>query len=155
LIYLTKELTRVQKSIDNIMKAIEQGIITSSTKSRLEELEVERDEIDALITQEELKQSILVDENDIYEYFKEFADGDIDNPRYKERLLNTFVNKVFLYDDKMVILYNFTGNGNKIDVDLKELEEALEGSYINPDAPPVENKTNPFSEFVLFLFGII
>ena len=36
----------------------------------------------------------------------------------------------------MVILYNFTGNGNKIDVDLKELEEALEGSYINPDAPP-------------------
>ena len=137
LIYLTKELTRVQKSIDNIMKAIEQGIITSSTKSRLEELEVERDEIDALITQEELKQSILVDENDIYEYFKEFADGDVDNPRYKERLLNTFVNKVFLYDDKMVILYNFTGNGNKIDVDLKELEEALEGSYINPDAPPL------------------
>ena len=99
-------------------------------------MEAERDEIDALITQEELKQSILVDENDIYEYFKEFADGDIDNPRYKERLLNTFVNKVFLYNDKMVILYNFTGNGNKIDVDLKELEEALEGSYINPDAPP-------------------
>lgn len=155
LIYLTKELTRVQKSIDNIMKAIEQGIITSSTKSRLEELEAERDEIDALITQEELKQSILVDENDIYEYFKEFADGDVDNPRYKERLLNTFVNKVFLYDDKMVILYNFTGNGNKIDVDLKELEEALEGSYINPDAPPRGRYTNPAYYIVKGLIALV
>ena len=153
--YLTRELQRVQKGIDNIVKAIEQGIITPSTKKRLEELETERDEIDALITQEELKQGALIDEEDIYEYFRDFANGDVNNPRYKEKLLNTFVNKVFLFDDKMIILYNFTGNGNKIDVDLSDIRDILEGSYINPDAPPKGRYTNPLYYIVKGLVAIV
>ena len=153
--YLTKQLLTIQRSINNIMKAIEQGVLTSTTKSRLEELENERDEIDALIAQEELKQAVIIDEEDIYQYFKDFANGDVDNPKYKIKLLNTFVNKVFLYDDKIVILYNFTGGGNKIEVDLKDVEEALSGgSYITSTAPPVRRYTNPYF-IIKGLVGII
>ena len=121
----------------------------------MEELENERDEIDALIAQEELKQAVMIDEEDIYQYFKDFANGDVDNPKYKIKLLNTFVNKVFLYDDKIVILYNFTGGGNKIEVDLKDVEEALSGgTYITSTAPPVRRYTNPYF-IIKGLVGII
>ena len=38
---LEAQLKEVRKSIDNVMKAIEAGIITRSTKAKLEELEAE------------------------------------------------------------------------------------------------------------------
>ena len=38
---LKSDLQRVNKTIDNIMSAIEKGVATNTTKSRLEELETE------------------------------------------------------------------------------------------------------------------
>ena len=43
--YLEKNLSDTQRSIDNLIAAIEQGIITPSTKQRLETLEVTKREL--------------------------------------------------------------------------------------------------------------
>ena len=40
---LEAQLREVQSSIDNIMKAIEKGVVTRTTKTRLEELEAEEE----------------------------------------------------------------------------------------------------------------
>ena len=40
---LEAQLKEVRKSIDNVMKAIETGIITRSTKAKLEQLEAEEE----------------------------------------------------------------------------------------------------------------
>ena len=39
-----------------------------------------------------------------------FADGDIKDPYFQEKLINTFVNKIELYNDKIAITYNI-GDG--------------------------------------------
>lgn len=39
---LKSDLQRVNKTITNIMSAIEKGVVTNTTKSRLEELETEQ-----------------------------------------------------------------------------------------------------------------
>lgn len=43
---LRKSLSETQKSLSNVMKAIEQGIITETTKARLEELEAEQKKLE-------------------------------------------------------------------------------------------------------------
>lgn len=52
---LEAQLREVQSSIGNIMKAIEKGVVTRSTKSRLEELEAEEEKITLNIKLEEAK----------------------------------------------------------------------------------------------------
>ena len=53
---LIEERDQIQKSLDNIMKAIEAGILTSTTKSRMEELEEQIALINDKIAIEEYKE---------------------------------------------------------------------------------------------------
>ena len=56
---LNAELKDVQKKIKNLVSAIEQGIITSATKDRLDELEQEKSDIEGRIAREEMKKPLL------------------------------------------------------------------------------------------------
>ena len=53
---LIEERDQIQKSLDNIMKAIETGILTSTTKSRMEELEEQIALVNDKIAIEEYKE---------------------------------------------------------------------------------------------------
>ena len=58
---LQKQYAEAQRGIDNMLNAIQQGIITSSTKERLEELEKQKKEISAQIVKEEVYRPLLID----------------------------------------------------------------------------------------------
>ena len=57
-----RELADVEKSITNVMAAIEQGIITSTTKKRLTELETLQTDLEVKIAREEIQSQILTKE---------------------------------------------------------------------------------------------
>lgn len=50
---LKKQLSDVEKNIDNMLNAIQQGVLTQSTKERLEELEQQKSDLNVRIMQEE------------------------------------------------------------------------------------------------------
>ena len=52
---LEKQLREVNKKLDNLMKAIEDGLYTRTTKERLEALESQKDELTVKIADEKLK----------------------------------------------------------------------------------------------------
>ena len=41
-----------------------------------------------------------------------FKDGNITSEKYRQQLIDTFVHAVFVYDDKIVITYNYSGENN-------------------------------------------
>lgn len=59
---LQEELKKVNKKIDNIAAAIEEGIITQTTKERLTALEAQRDELQISIFEEETSHPKLTKE---------------------------------------------------------------------------------------------
>ena len=63
---LQKQYAEAQRGIDNMLNAIQQGIITSSTKERLEELEKQKKEIAAQIVKEELAKPTLTKEKILF-----------------------------------------------------------------------------------------
>lgn len=107
------ELKSVQKSIDNLMKAIEAGIITDTTKDRLLELEGRRSELKINIAREKLKEDALTRDHVLYWFFM-FRDGNIKDENFKKKLVDVFINKIFIYNDKMVIAYNYANNDHII-----------------------------------------
>ena len=101
---LEKEKKETQRAIDNIMDAMEKGIITSSTKSRLTKLEARLDEIEAKIITENAKEKASLKREDIIRYLKGAIKKD------PKQMIRELVKKVVLYDEKIQIYYNYTEN---------------------------------------------
>lgn len=110
-----EELEAVKKSIKNVMAAIEQGIITSSTKDRLVELEAEQRNLEAIIA---IERAALVDvpKEHIEFWLDSFREGDVDDKKYQAKLIDHFVQAVYLYDDQLRIAFNYTGNKNTVTI---------------------------------------
>ena len=118
---LNKRLNEVQKSISNILSAIEQGIFTSSTKQRLEELENQKKELEVEIAQESINRPML-DRDQIKFWFHRFRKMDVSKPENRKRLIDSFVNAVVLYDDRVEFHLNFKKGAKSLT--LKELKES-------------------------------
>ena len=112
----------IERSINNLMTAIEQGVVTPTTKSRLMELEAERERVNVLIAKEIIKEPDL-ERDQIVWFLERFLDGDIKDDAFRAFLIDTFLNSVYLYDDKLVMVFNYTGENNN--VTLKAVENAV------------------------------
>lgn len=145
---LEGELKGVQKKIKNIMTAIEQGIITSTTKDRLEELESEKNDIEGRIAREKMKKPLLTKERIMY-WLLSFKSGNINDNEYRRRVIDTLVNSVYVYDDgdngrRIVLTFNISGQNTA----------TISCSDIACSAPP--KGANPNSLFfVKHCFGFV
>ncbi len=101
---LQTEQADTQKAIDNILRAIEQGIITQSTKRRLDELEEHLNEINEKILIEQCKAQRQITKETITEFLTHAL-------KYKPSLMiRTLIEKIVLYDDKIEIHYKYAPN---------------------------------------------
>ncbi|MBQ8727956.1 MAG: recombinase zinc beta ribbon domain-containing protein [Oscillospiraceae bacterium] len=103
---LKKQLKAVEKEIDNVMNAIKAGIITKSTKQTLTELEEKQATIEAALAQEQICRPILSREQ-IEFWIMQFAKTDFKDEEQKQRLIDIFINSVFVYEDRLVVFLNF------------------------------------------------
>lgn len=131
---LNAELKDVQKKIKNLVSAIEQGIITSATKDRLDELEQEKSDIEGRIAREEMKKPLL-NESRIRYWLTSFKSGNVDDEDYQRRVIDTLVNSVYVYDDedggkRIVLTFNLSGNNTAT------LTSSDIGCYAPPDTKP-------------------
>ena len=102
---LRERLRDTEKRLQNLLNAIEQGILTPSTRERLEALETDKDELTNKIELEELKKPVIT-EDAIITWLKSFRHGDITNKEYQRKIVDTLINKIYVYDDKVVIGFN-------------------------------------------------
>lgn len=121
LLGLNNSLKEVQSVINNLMKAIEQGIITETTKNRLLEAEEQKKALLVEIAKEEIKKPKITSEQ--IEFFLYDLKNKIYNAEDKiEVILRTFVNAVYLYDDKIVITYNFKEGEELKQIDTEDID---------------------------------
>lgn len=113
LISLQKQLSDTNTKLSNIMKAIEAGIITASTKERLNELERQKFSLETEIKQQKMANNLLLTEEQITYVLNEFYQKRVDKNFYN-RIIDGFVHKIYLYDDKISIIYNLTSNGKEL-----------------------------------------
>ena len=134
LVLLKKQLSEISGYINNLLTAIKRGIITESTQAELQKLEEDKKLIEERITQEEFKDSQKLTKEKIEFWFEQFLHFDKTDKGAREYLVNYFINRIFLYDDRIVIIYNHDGD-NRTDLSNEEIEEAL-SSDLTHDRPP-------------------
>ncbi len=103
---LREQLVEIEKKISNIIKAIEEGILFDSTKERLSQLEKDKNELILTIAQEQIKKPFLSKEQ-IRFGIERFKSLDITSKEGKQRLIDGFINAIYLYDDKITFTFNY------------------------------------------------
>jgi DNA invertase Pin-like site-specific DNA recombinase len=113
---LQRQLSDTERGIQNMLNAIQQGILTPSTKQRMDELEQTKSKLEVSILQEEIQKPMLTREQVLF-WVSRFRDSDITDKAQRQRLIDSFVNAVYLYDDKMVLTFNYKDGSKTITFD--------------------------------------
>ena len=101
-----KQLRDAESGIQNMLNAIQAGILTSSTKERLEQLEETKRELEARIAEEKLAKPKIKEEF-IRFWLMRFRKLDMSLKDQRQALVDTFINSIYLYDDKVLITFNY------------------------------------------------
>ena len=78
---------------------------------------------------------------EIIDWISRYRDGNINDPDYRREIIDTFVNSVYVYDDRLLLTYNYKDGTQTLT--LKEIEAAL-SSDLTSMCPPYMKNPNLF-----------
>ena len=143
-----KQLRDAESGIQNMLNAIQAGILTSSTKERLEQLEETKRELEARIAEEKLAKPKVTEEF-IRFWLRRFRKLDMSLKDQRQALVDTFINAIYLYDDKVLITFNYK-EGTQTVTFGEATEVASEGNGSDLDCIPAPQKRQ-LSKAVFFV----
>lgn len=136
------------KASQNLIAALEQGIITEQTKIRLKEIETQIAKLDFDIEQEKQRNYSFLTEEMIEKYLRGVICGDINDIGIRKLLVRTFIREVLLDNDSVIITYHFSDTYTKYKITAESANQVKKqsvkktafplqfGSYIfTPPAP--------------------
>lgn len=144
---LRTQLRDVNKRIKNLISAIEEGIVSTTTCQRLDDLEQQRANLEASIRQEEMKHPKM-DKEQIIRWMQRFKDLDLDDLRIQRQIIDCFVNTVYLFDDNLIVNFNFSQESRR--VTLHEVQDVFK-----ENAEAQEDDARPNLVFYGDGFGVV
>ena len=101
-----KEIDReIEGILDTLLATKVQAVIDAANK-RAEALEYERNDIREELGGVRVLAKHCPDAKDIEKWIRSFKDGDLFDPEFRLRVIESLVNAVYLYDDRILIYYN-------------------------------------------------
>lgn len=147
---LQAEYKSVDTSLHNLLRAIEDGLYTPTTKKRMEELERQQADLSSRIAAHQATRPRISREHMQY-FLESFQRGDANDPNYRRRVIETLVHSVTISDcpppddgskpdRRLRIVYNLTEN-NTSTVDFGGCDEfgrGAVGSTTSRSAEPLQ-----------------
>ncbi len=97
---LLKEQKQIQTALDNVMTAIEQGIVNNTTNKRMKDLENQLADLEKQIIIERSKSSFKLTRQEIMEYYLKALQLE------PKLLIDYLIKEIIVYDDKIEITFN-------------------------------------------------
>ena len=123
---LSERQKEVKKAIANVLFAIDQGIITASTKEHLQELESERAKIEAQILIAQAEAGKAVTRESLLAYLEHFKTANVEDKDCQKELFDTFIKAVYLYDDHITLTFDMNDDKTEdVDINIDDIEQSL------------------------------
>ena len=133
-----------------MLNAIQAGILTSSTKERLEQLEETKRELETRIAEEKLAKPKVTEEF-IRFWLLRFRKLDMSLKDQRQALVDTFINAIYLYDDKVLITFNYKEGTQTVTFgEASEIASEGNGSDLDCFTAPRKTRTHSCSGFSFF-----
>ena len=127
-----------------------------SIHERMRVVGQEKEEAETDLAKMRLAKNIQLSEGQVKAWLRTFQNGDLLDEEFRQKIIDVFINSVYLYDDKVVIFYNIRGGKQVSAIEMIDaLDEPVEGSDLTGYAPPFTDKSEPRLIFVHGLIGIV
>ena len=133
-ILLKTQLEEVEKKLNNLAEAMAQGIFSATTKKLLDDLEAQKKNIETDIIQYQIRNPIVPKEQLLFALYN-YRKLDMSVQSDRQKLIDSFVNSIYLYDDHFIITFNYKNTSKK--VSLKEVNS----SSLTSSTPPTLKAT--------------
>lgn len=153
LAFYQKEYNEVDRKLDNYIEAIGNGVSVDKIKDKMLELESRKAELQYLIDEERLDMPIPLDENKVRYWFTQFANGDINDPQFKERLIEALVNRVVVFNDKLIISFNVKEDNSEKLTTRQIIKDFAHLLHTTNHTTFINNKNHLSKRFKLFQYG--
>jgi hypothetical protein len=123
---MKQEHAEVKKKLDNINRAIAAGVFGESTIEMLRELEENEKDLRENIGLLEYTEAQFLDRDRVLFFLHRFAKLDPESVQDRRKLIQYFVNAVYVYDDHLKIIIN--ASDSTTTVPFKDLPDISPGS---------------------------
>lgn len=163
---LNTRLTEINTSINNLISAIEKGLISEATQSRLLELEHEKRIVSAQLQAEEAKASLFLNDDDITDFISKFDNSKLSKTSEIKHAFDYYVAGVSLKDKRLFALIRYSSMSRKYAQNTREIVNDFDelrypvftllpgGELVGEDSPRLHHKkitrTPYFGEFVFY-----
>jgi transposase-like protein len=135
-----KQLRQTETAIDNIITAVMGGMVSKTLQEKLTQLETTKEELLVRIAEEKLEKPKISAEFMTF-WLHRFRKLDVRQESHRQMLIDTFVNAVFVYDDKLLLTFNFKDGTRTITLtDTKIAVEKNIGSNLDCSVAPEKER---------------
>lgn len=106
---LQLRLERIEKEFDkcfNTIMSSSNASIISRAEEKAAALEQQKSELETDIAKIRIASGVKLTKEIIMSWMKSFCKGDPMDEKFRCRIIDTFINSVYVYDDKLVVYYN-------------------------------------------------
>jgi len=101
-----RQYTQIKKNIESLINAIMNGLKSPSIQEKLAQLEKDKENIGEKIVTEKSRELKPLNEDSVARFIIQFANNNLIDEYSRNEFFNNFINRVILYDEKMLIIYN-------------------------------------------------
>ena len=163
---IEKALSQIDRELDKLVDALIEAPKAAQRKiyDRMEQLEAQKAEYETDAAKLRVAMGLRLTEKEVVSWLTTFRDGNPEDPDFRTRLIDIFINSVYAYDDRLIVFYNIRGGRHVTHESLVQSLEALEtnknskpesGSDLESSGGPHHSKSEPYYVFVNGAFGCV
>lgn len=149
----------VDMKLNNILKAIEMGIINDTTQARMQELEERKRLLNDELAVERNRKKYALKPEHVVRYLECFV-GNLTEPSLRDKVLAYLIEKIYICNDKIVINFYYSEDNREINLQefkeyLKNLDKIME--YIDGEKSfeSYKKRNDSFGKNILREYGLI
>ena len=142
-------MKRIKSAIENLWQALEKGQSVDTIMKRINKRQEEKAKLEVQLAIEAKKERVI-SAQEVSHFLSVLQKSNFDDPLNRRAVINIFLNKIYLYDDKFRLVLN--GSGQPVEIDnimLDEIDDyfdsqisdSAECSSMVADAPPLSSTT--------------
>lgn len=155
---LEKDISRIEQDIDSSVDALihaKTDLVREKIEQKLDILEKQKNSATDELAELKYREDLIVTEEQVQKFLRSFIGGDLLNKEYRRMIINTLVNCVYIWDDKITIYYNVKGGKQVSHLDVIEyLDELSESECSNSLSNGRPNKKLFEHTNVLYFNGV-
>ncbi len=131
---LENRIAKLDRDMDKLIDMLMTAPKAAHPKinEKIELADQQKNDLEIDLAKLRIANGIRYTEADIIAWLKQFCKGDLSDDDFRRRIIDTFVNCVYLYDNRVVIFYNIKGGKQ---ISYMEMQKSVDGVEFCDDSP--------------------